>query len=97
MIPGFFSNEVQKSETKSTETGDLVDYAEIPGFSGEIVKFRVIIEKKPGILKTIAFPNDPRFLLQGNPEICKRSQQKPGICLTTPRSPVSLVKLLNCG
>ena len=49
-IPGFFSNEVQNLKTKPTETGDLVDYAEIPGFSGEIVKLRMIVEKKPGIL-----------------------------------------------
>ena len=32
-------------DRRSTETGDLVDYAEIPGFSGEIVKLRMIIEK----------------------------------------------------
>ena len=50
MLPGFFPNEVQNLTTKPTETGDLVDYAEIPGFSGEIVKLRMIVEKKPGIL-----------------------------------------------
>ncbi len=75
MLPGFFPNEVQNLTTKPTETGDLVDYAEIPGFSGEIVKLRMIVEKKPGdlkpvensvfqFLKTIASANAPRFLLQ---------------------------------
>ena len=48
-IPGFFFWEVQNLSTKPAETGDLVDYAEIPGFSGGIVQLLALFEKKPGI------------------------------------------------
>ena len=72
MIPGFFPNEVQNLTTKPTETGDLVDYAEIPGFSGEIVKLLMIVEKKPGILKSIAARGFKRKRIKK----CKEKREK---------------------
>jgi len=51
-IPGFFFRDVQNLSTKPTETGDRVDYAEIPRFlwwNGSIIGF---IREETGDRKT---------------------------------------------
>ena len=76
MISNFFPNEVQNLTPKPTETGDLVDYAEIPGFFSNEVQNLTTKPTETGDL--VDYAEIPGFL-GGIVQLLALFEKKPGI------------------